>query len=453
LTDHPGSEELAAFVRGELPAPRMREVVRHLLLPCPPCAAMLGEAMHPAIAPPPVPGGGYDAALDRALQKALMQEESLRRRQAEARRLEEILARDGMKAIPYLPMETDTLALIDALLARSWALRHDDPRQMVQLADLAVQQAQGLDSRDSGVLQRTDVLCRTWAEMGNALRVTDHYWDAWEALHRARELFGQGTGDELLDMRVTELEASLAADRRQFDDAQVKLTRVFRFHRRRRNHHLAGRALILKGLYSSYAGSTDEALQLLRQGRALLDPDRDSDLHYAAVNNELVCLIDCGRVADAKRLRTECSRELSWGKGRVTEVHLRAVDGRLAAAEGNFARAEEALREAKQGYFDLGRNHQSAIAALDLAEVLLRRGRWVEAKEKALEAIAVFQALRIDLEVYAAVIMLRECFEMRLATPALIQEIIGHLRRAEHAQAVPFPPSPVPRILDPIQSP
>jgi tetratricopeptide (TPR) repeat protein len=445
LIDHPGSEELAAFVRGELPVLRMREVVRHLLLPCPPCAAVVGVAM-PAAAPEPVPEDEYDAALDRALQKALLYEESLRRRKAEARKVEELLARDGMKAIPDLPWETDPLAMIDALLARSWALRHDDPGKMVQLADMAVKQAQALDACEIGVLQMADVLCRTWAEMGNALRAADRYRDAWEALCLARDLFDQGTGDELLEMRITELEASLAADRRQFDIAQVKLTRVFRFHRRRRNHHLAGRTLILKGLYANYAGHTDEAIQLVRQGRGLLDPDRDTDLHYSAVHNELLCLVDSGRIRDAKRLRIERSRELSWGKGRVSEVRLRAVDGRLDLAEGKFARAEEALREAKQGYSELGRNYHAAITALDLAEVLLRRGRWVDAKEEALEAVAVFKALRIGTEAYATVIVLRDYFELRMVTPAFIQETAAFLRRVEHDPAISFTPPPSLRL-------
>jgi tetratricopeptide (TPR) repeat protein len=446
LTDHPGSEELAELVRGALSDLRMREVVRHVLLPCPPCAAVIAELMQRAADPEPVPEEEYDAAMDRALQTALLHEQGLRRRKAEAERLEAVLARDGMNAIPDLPFETDPLALIDALLARSWALRHDDPGKMVQFADLAVKQAQALDACELGVPRMNDVMCRAWAELGNALRVSDRHVEAWQALHLARQLFEIGTKDELLEVRVTELEASLAADRRQFDVALLKLTRVYRFYRRSRSSHLAGRTLILKGLYTNYAGYAEEAIQLLRQGRALLDPKRDTDLHYSAVHNELLCLVNAGRYQEAKRLRIERSRELSWGKGRVSVVRLRAVDGRLDVAEGKFARAEETFREVKQGFFELGRKYHAAIASLDLAEVLLRRGRWVEAKEEALEAIQVFQALKIGLEAYASVILLREYFELRMVTPSLIQEIAGHLRRAEYDPGAPFMPPPSLRL-------
>jgi len=433
LTDHPGSEELAAFVLGALSDQRMREVVRHLLLPCPPCAALVAEAMQPMVKPEPISEDKYDGALDRALQKALLHEAGHRRRKMEAERLEEILAQGGMNDIPDLPFETDPLALFDALLARSWALRHDDPAQMVHLADLAVKQAQGLDAGEHGARQVADLLCRAWAELGNALRVADRHPEAWRALQLARELFEKGTEDEFLDVRLTELEASLAADRRQFPVALANLTRVYRYYRRTRHPHLAGRTLILKGLYTNYAGEIDEAIQLLRQGRTLLDPKRDLDLHYSAAHNELLCLVDAGRYHEARRLRIERSRELSWGTGRVSEVRLRAVDGRLDVAEGKYARAEEIFREVKRDFLELGRPNHSAVASLDLAEVLLRRGRWVEAKEEALEAVQVFKALNLGPEAYASVILLRECFERRIVTPAVIQEVAGRLRRAEQS--------------------
>lgn len=440
MTDHPGSDELAALVRGGLTSQRMREVVRHLLLPCPPCAAIMGVAMQPLTHPDPVPEEQYDAAMERALRKALRSEKSLRQRKAEADRLEAILAEGGTNAVADLPFGIDPLALIDALLARSWALRHEKPWEMVQFADLAVKHAQALDACEYGFQRVADVHCRAWGELGNALRVTDNYAQATEALSVSRQVFEMGTRDEHLEIRVTELEASLAADRRQFEIALLKLTKVYRFYRRKRMDHLAGRTLILKGLYSNYKGWVDEAIGLLRQGRALLDPKRDPDLHYSAAHNELLCLADAGRVQEAKRLRIQRSRELSLGQGRVSQVRLRAVDGRLDAAEGKFARAEAIFREVKQGYSELGRKYHAAITSLDLATVLLRRGRWVEAKEEALEAVQVFQKLKIEQEAYASLIVLRECFELRLATPAMIQEVADHLRRAEYDPHTPFTP-------------
>lgn len=443
MIEHPGSEELTALARGTLGQERTREVVRHLLLPCLPCGAFMASAIQEAANP--VPEDEYDAALDRALQKALQVEQSVRRHKAEARKLEEILVARGPLAVADLPEKTDDLALYDALLARSWAVRYDKPGEMVQLADMAVKLAQSLDPRDLGQPRWCDLQSRAWAELGNALRVADRHRESAEAFIRARETFELGTKDEALDVRLTELEASLAADRREFQVALLKLTLVFRYYRRTRNLHLAGRTLILKGLYTNYAGETEKAILLLRQGRALLDPNRDPDLHYSAAHNELLCLVDAGRIQEAKRLRIERSRELSLVPGRVTEVRLRAVDGRLDLAEGRFQRAETIFREVKQGYFDLGRKYHAGITALDLAAVLLRRGRWVEAKEEALEAIEVFKAFHIGPEAYVSLVVLRQTFQMRMVTPAMVEEIAAHLRRAEYDPEAPFK-SPTLRI-------
>ena len=437
---HPGSAELAALVRGGLTPERTRDVVRHLLLPCFPCGSVIASLMQEAVDPAPVPEDEYDSVLDRALQKALQVEQILRYRQDVARRLEAVLAAKGSAAVADLPRHTDKLALYEALLARSWAVRHDDPREMVQLADKAVKLAQSLDPGEHGIQQVFDLQSRAWAELGNALRVADRHQDAAEAFLHARQAFELGTRDEALDVRITELEASLAADRREFELALGKLTLVFRYHRRMRNLHLAGRALILKGLYTHYAGEGERAIELLRQGRALLDPSRDPELHYSAAHNELLCLVDAGRIQEAKRLRMERSRELSLGTGRVSEVRLRAVDGRVDAAEGYLQRAEVIFREVKQGYLDLGRHFHAGITALDLAALLLRRGRWVEAKEEALEAIAVFRAFRIGPEAYASLIVLQQAFEIRMVTPAMVEQVASHLRRAEHDPEAPSAP-------------
>lgn len=446
MTDHPSSEELAALVRGGLRGERMREVVRHLLLPCLPCAGVVAAAIEKLQDPEPVAEDEYDGTLDRALEKVLQREQRRRRRQAETERLETLLMERGIAAVKDLPWETDNLALLDAFLARSWSFRHDKPAEMVRFADAAVKHAQGLDACVHGVLQVADLQCRAWAELGNAFRVSDKYTQAAGALALARELFELGTRDEYLEVRLTELEASLAADRRIFAVALLKLTQVYRFYRRKRNHHMAGRTLILKGLYTNYAGRPAEAIGLLREGRSLLDPELDPDLVYSAAHNEYLCLTDSGRILEAKRLRVERSRELSLGKGRVSRVRLRAIDGRVDVAEGKFERAEGIFREVKQDFIELGRTYHAALAGLDLATALLHRRKSAEAKEEALDAIKMFLSLRIGPEAFASVIVLRQCFEMRIATPALVQEVTDYLRRAEYDPDTPFIPSASLRI-------
>lgn len=439
LTEHPSSEELAALFRGGLSASRASEVLRHLLLPCGPCtdsaATLLGLK--------PVAEDFYDEPVDRAFTTALRHARSLDRQKSEAKKLEVVLSKGGVEAVQRLPRKTGDVALLDALLARSWSLRHDDPARMVQFAELAVRHARGIDARVHGPHRVADLLCNALAELGNAYRVSDKLREAAETLREARESFELGTQVDLLEIRLVELEASLAADRRQFEIACLKLTKVYRFHRRHHNYHLAGRALIKKGLYIGYAdkGRLEDAINLLRQGRALVDPERDPDVIYSAVHNELLYLVESGRVMEARRLRVERSRELSYGKGRLNQVKLRALEGRLDAAAGKYERAVATYREVKQGYAELGRGYEASITRLDLAAALLHLGNTADARHEAGEAVKMFLALGIEREAYMSVLLVREIFEMRRANPGLIQSIADYLRRAQLDPDTPYSPS------------
>ena len=439
MIEHPSSEELAALFRGGLSTPRASEVLRHLLLPCGPCmgiaAALLGLK--------PVMEDAYDEALDRAFTTAIRQARRLGRQKVEAKKLERVLSEGGVESVQRLPRKAGDIALLDALLARSWSLRHDNPVLMVQFADLAVRHARGIDARVHGSLQVADLLCRALAELGNAYRVSDRLRDAAEALCQARESLELGTQVDLLEIRLVELEASLAADRRQFEIACLKLTKVYRFHRRHRNDNLAGRALIKKGLYIGYAdkGRLEDAIDLLRQGRALIGSGGDPDVIYSAVHNELLYLIESGRVMEARRLRVERSRELSYGKGQLNRVKLRALEGRLDAASGKYDRAEATYHEVKQGYADLGRGYEAAITGLDLAAVLLHLGKTADARHETYEAVGMFLALGIEREAYMAALFVRQIFELRREDPGLIQRIADYLRRAQLDPDTPYSPS------------
>lgn len=439
MTEHPSSEELAALFRGGLLTSRGSEVLRHLLLPCRLCmdsaAALLGLK--------PVMEDIYDEALDRAFATARRHARRLGRQKTEAKKLEEVLSEGGVEAVQRLPRRTGDIALLDALLARSWSLRHDDPGRMVQFAELAVRHARGLDARVHGPQLVADLMCRALGELGNAYRVLDKLREAADTLCQAREAFELGTQADLIEIRLVELEASLAADRREFSIACLKLTKVYRFHHRYRNNHLAGRALIKMGLYTGYAdvGRLEEAIRLLRQGRALLNADSDPDLVYSAVHNELLFLVDAGRYLEARRFRVERSRELSYGKGRVNRVRLRALEGRLDVGLGKYERAETIFREVQEGFASTRRGYDAALAGLELTAVLLHLRKTAEARHEAFGAVNMFLALGIEREAYMSVLFVRQIFELRRANPGLIQGVADYLRRAQLDPDTPYSPS------------
>ncbi|RPH57639.1 hypothetical protein EHM82_00825 [bacterium] len=383
----------------------------------------------------------FDAVFKRVFRRVLKQERHVRAELAQAALAAPLLAGGGAEAMQNLPLRMGFLAKMEALLARSWELRHENPPLMVQFANAAVWCADRLDARRYGVDRVADLQCRAHAELGNAWRVRDQFQSAARELGIARELFEVGTRDVVLEMRLIELEASLAADRRQFNLASMNLRRVYRYYRRLRDDHRAGRILILRGLYTGYEGEPEEGFQLLERGLALIEEARDPGLAYAARHNQLMFLIDCGRFKDAKRFRLRHSRQLANHHGRVNEIRFRWLEGRIEAGFQRYERAEVIFREVKAAFEEeVKRAFHAALVSLDLSAVLLALGKEGEAKELVEQAAIVFFGLQIEREALASVIVLRGSFEENQASAALAQEVADFVRRAAHDPDAVFRP-------------
>ena len=439
MSDHPSREELQAFLQDSLADARRREVVRHLLRPCARCRAEIESlARRRGVVPESAAltreeDAAYDAAIQRAFRKA-------RAHHREVRRAVTVLSQGGLEAAQKPPLKTSPRARYEALLAHSWTLRYEDTGAMMQHAHLALKCAEGLEASHHGAARVLDYQARAWAELGNAYRLQDQLDLAERALDRARELFELGTRDEELEIRLLELEATLAASRRRFREAIFLLQKAYEFHRQKGNRDGAARAVIKSGLYTGYAGELEEAIRLLKEGLALVHGDGEPSLVYAAVHNQLHFLIDLGRFLEARRFRLENSRLLALGEGRMNRARLRGLEGKLDAGLGNLARAEVVFREVQAEFEELGRPYVASIVALDLSAVLLAQRRTKEAREVALEAYKVFRALRIGREAMAALLALRTAFEMDRATVAMVQDVAAFLRRLEHDPNARFEP-------------
>jgi tetratricopeptide (TPR) repeat protein len=413
VNDHPTEAELEKFVWNRLAAERGRAVVAHLVQGCETCAialaphleGLLGREDPPELTLPPREDAEYDAAIDRAFDAAFQR-------------------RTG-RQVP----------IFEALLERSWALRHEDPEEMVRLAELARVAVEGADPRDLGEERVADLRCRAWVELGNAHRVADDLTRAELALSQATELYLQGTQDELLAARLFDVQASLLGACRRFDLAETALDLVFAIHRRRGDHHLAGRALISKGTYVGYQGDAEESVRLIEQGLELIDPNLDPRLLFVALHNQARFLADCGRLREARiALWKLKARRLDPG-GRISELKVRWLEGQINAGLGELDRAELALLDVRHGFAEAGLGYKAALAGLELGVVRLRLGRTDAAIAEVLAAVEVFQSLGIAREAGVSVLLLKKGCERRMADVALLEYVIGLLRKAEEPPA------------------
>jgi tetratricopeptide (TPR) repeat protein len=436
VNDHPTSAELDGFVWNRLPAERTRAIVLHLLRGCEPCLSAL--APHIAgllgLAEPPEPvlsdreEAEYDAALDRAFAKALRKAGNSEERTREALAVP-LSAPSGEGPVDL--GHPQGVPVFEALFERSWALRHDDPAGMIRLAEEARDLAQRIAPGEPDPRRASDLRCRAWVELGNAYRVADRLSQAEQALGRATELFVQGTQDELLAARLFDIQASLLGDCRRFDLAESALDLVFAIHRRRGDLHLAGRALISKGLYASYQGQAEESVRLIERGMELIAPDRDPRLLYVALHNQARALMECGRLRDARIALWQIkARRLDVG-GRINELKIRWLEAQINAGLGELDRAELALREVKRGFEEAGLGYKAALAGLELGAVLLRGGRTEAAIEEGLAAVDVFLSLGIAREAGVSVLLLKKGFEQRMADVTLLEHVINLLHQNE----------------------
>lgn len=439
MTDHPTQGELEDFVWKRLPGGRVRAIVSHLIRGCERCSAFLsphfnalhGEGMPPERVLSPREEAEYDAVVERTITRIVRRASEVQ----EGWKQESLalLAISGVEGLPAASTHLRGVSLFEALLEKSWSLRHENPQEMVRLAEWALALAQTPDFADLSSHQAADLRCRAWMELGNAYRVADDLAKAEQSLAKATEVFVQGTQDDLLSARLFDIQASLYGDRRRFDLADAALDMVFSIYQRHGDDHMAGRTLVSKGIYTGYQGDSEEAVHLFERGLELIDEHRDPRLVFATLHNQARFLVDCDRLREARiALWKLKSRGLDSG-GRVNELKVRWLEAQVNAGLGELDRAEAALAEVQRGFEETGLGYKAALAGLERGALLIRKGKTGAAVEVVLEAADVFITLGIGREAGASVLLLRKTFEQQLADTALLDYVIDLLRRGEGA--------------------
>jgi tetratricopeptide (TPR) repeat protein len=449
VNDHPTTVELEGFVWNRVPPARARAIVSHLVRGCETCqaalvphlAGLLGVAEPPETLLSTREDTGYDAALDRAFVAAFRRVEELKEeRKREALSL--IADISSLEELPEVPPHLRGVPLFEALLERSWSLRHENPAEMVKVAEWARVLAEGLEPGEMRAQPIADVQCRAWIELGNAHRVADHLSDAERALGRATELFLVGTQDELLAARLFDIQASLLGDLRRFDLASTALDLVFAIYRRRGDEHLSGRALIKRGIYIGYQGQAEESVRTIERGLGLIDEDRDPRLMRIGLHNQARFLMDCGRLREARIALWKAKARGPAAGEQINELKIRWLEGQINAGLGELERAETALLDVRRGFEQAGLGYKAALAGLELGLVRLRRGHTDAAVQEVLAATDVFLSLGIAREAAASALLLRKTLDRKILDAALLEHVIGQLHRAEKASSEgPFKPT------------
>lgn len=397
----------------------------------------------------------YDAAIDRALRKVRRQEPHWRKVAEWRERLVDTadgrpITRidDVFQLFDELQWKAPQWAYAEALLTLSYEARYTDPIAMEALAFAAATAAEGVKN-DKRAHQRytpaqiADLKVRAGGELANAYRRNYHFEQAEEVLLGALDYFqNEGTGDPLIHARLLDLLASLRLDQRQLGAALDLLDQVRWTYEEIGDLHLAGRALIKKGITTAYDERPREAAVLIRQGLAQIDSERDPKLFTNARYELLHSLIDCDQFQEASTFLLKSDLRQAFAEDPLNLLKLRWLEGKIFAGRGKLWRGEAILREVQDSFLLRHRQYEAAMVGLELTVVLLRQGKNDDAEQAATQALETFQALKVNSEARKAVLYLHEACRLKTATAALAQTVVRFLQRLERDPSLRFLPQP-----------
>lgn len=243
----------------------------------------------------------------------------------------------------------------EALLARSWAARHSHPREMLQLANVALEVAAELKTRDLGKAGVATLQARAWGELANALRVAGEAAAAESAFDEA---FGRASelGDLYLSAHLLELRATMYGATGRPALAVPLLAMVTEVYDGSGERHLAGRARITHSIYAALRGRNGDALRLSAEGLARIEPAQDPGLMMTALHNRLLLALRLGARDEARRTLAlcHCMARIAGETSSAVALRLRWMQGRVLQELGETESAEILLRQAREGLEELG---------------------------------------------------------------------------------------------------
>lgn len=444
---HPDREQLELFMLGELSTEDTRAVLQHLLSDCEQCHATT-RAMWDLGADPDAEEGNalsagpgswweassrfdYDRALDRVFDNVRRVNNTLQCERTEAQQLLAELARHPFERRRLLVQNSgrfQTWGLCELLLSRPIETL-SEPQEGHDLAEVAVALAESLDPEVYGAALLEDMKARAWSYLANARRLLSDLRGAEIAFQTAESHLAAGTGERLERARLLDLQASLRNNQGRYDDALALLNRAAAIYQRAQQRHLLGRIVLNKGHVHISKGDLESATALLRQGLALIEPEREPKLVATAYHNLAYVLNEMGQPREALALVTR-ARLLYLELGdRLYLVRLQYTEGKIAMSLGRLDQAEGMLRAVRKSFIEKGMAHDAALASMDLAQVYARQTRHAEIRALSAELLPIFESRNLQREAMAALILFQQAAEAETVTLSLTQDIAAKLHK------------------------
>lgn len=422
---HLTPELLDALVREELPPFVLSGLTwKHLLAVCPKCAEGV-EAWKAKVSGKHT----YDSAFagaQRGLQEELAQARQASAERKARRELQELLrtaperreakVKRGIKRF-------QNLILANLLLEECIANMNDDPREALAFATLAREVA--LRSTEPGSEERS-VTALAW--IGNCLRASGRLEEASEALAAARsELHEKSLTEPLVFADIDRFQGMLLKDRRSLPEAEKLLARATLIYRLIRQEVSVSRALLMLAHVHTLQGRLDEALNDLHEAIRLIDREANPYLYLAARHNLATLYYEHGEIEAARNLLEEMRGEYERSGNQIVVIQRTWLEGRIARGEERFEEAERLLHRAVVGFEKLEIGYDTALVALDLAELYLAEGKTAAVQQLASRLQPVLAFHDLHQEAVAALTLFQNAAAQELVNAAMLKRLRDRL--------------------------
>lgn len=377
-----------------------RALARHLS-ECPTCRERLeGLRSRKAEVVRPFEGQSkrYDAAfyrLEKLLedQRFVFEQEKAEARVLLAELLRHPIPRRKIMIRQNPRFQTWSLARLVIELSREECFQ--DPMLAEDLAWLALDLLDSLDTMRYGVERIEDLKARSWGVIGNARRVRSDFPAAEEAFETASACLKQGTGDVVERAILFDLKASLRIEQRRLDEAMTLLRRALALFRSVGDRHRTGRTLISMERAHNIAGNPAEGIPLLYQALELIDPDQEPRASLCLSHNLIEDLVDCGRYMEAQRMLAKTRPLYERFPNPMAKALRLWVEGKIARGLGRKAQAKALFQEASEALASFGNPYRRALLLLDLAALHAEQGETAELRQIAEEILPIFTERKV----------------------------------------------------------
>jgi tetratricopeptide (TPR) repeat protein len=432
---HITRELLRAVARGELPPRLLTQIgTQHLMRLCPHCRAEIEAWRREREVGP---GADYGPVLNAFIERQLPRLE--RGRRAALRDLKALLSLPEAERVGRIKRARRHFrgaALVELLLAESQKRLHENPEGALHFAELAAVVVQHSPTLPNAF----DLLALADGYMANAVRATGALRDSEKYFQHARHVITQeGVTDPDILARIDDLEGSLRRDQRRFAEAEELFARSVMLYRLGGSQIDASRVLLNLGTTYFFAGQIERAVTTTREALRKISRIDEPRLFMCGRYNLARYLVEAGayhEAADILATEADLFRKFPepWTQLRVTWLK-----GKLAAGRGEYARAEQAFLEARDGFIVQGIGYDAAMVSVeDLAPLYLRQGRTAEVKRLAEEMFPIFQAADVHPEALAALMYFQEAAVHEALTLSLARELAMYLRDARPDPSLRF---------------